>query len=88
MAATPSSLLTLSTREQNIITKAEAAIDADLRKKFERGKPVLIRHALIDYVFDENPRVLEALLDLYSGAGWDIVDYEKNGRKWFSFSEG
>lgn len=87
MAVTPTSLLSLSTTEQNIVTRAETAIDADLRDKFVRGKSVSVRHAVIDFVFDENPRVLDAVLDLYTAAGWEIARYEKDGRKWFSFSE-
>ena len=87
MAVTPASLSNLSTIELNIVTRAETAIDNELRLKFKAGKPVTIRHAVIDFVFDENPRVLATLLDLYETAGWSIIDYQKDGRFWYSFSE-
>ena len=87
MAVTPASLSTLTSTELSVVTRAEAAIDAELRLRFEISKAVLIRQALIDFVYDENPRVLDAVRAVYEATGWKIVEYENDLQRWLSFSE-
>lgn len=87
MAITPASLSTLSSSEVTILNRAEAAIDAELRLKYEINKSVPIRQSLIKSVYEQNPRVLASLISLYEGVGWRVSQYENNNQKWLSFSE-
>lgn len=87
MAITPASLTTLSTNELAVASRVEAAIDAELRLKFETGKAVAIRNVLIRPAVEENPRVLEEVKSRFDAAGWDIVEYDSKEGIWLSMSE-
>lgn len=86
MAITPESLNSLSTAELAVITKAETIIDAELREKFIQNNPVPIRYGIIDFVFDENERVVDQLIENYEDQGWVITKYESKDGRWLNFA--
>lgn len=86
MAVTPQSLIALTTTEQDVVTKAEAAIDIELRLKFVPNLPTKIRFAIIDFVFDENPRVLDSIISRFTAVGWKITEYDGVNGKWLNFA--
>ncbi len=86
MAVTPQSLVALTTEEQEVVTRAETAIDAELRLKFVPNKPTKIRFAIIDFVYDENQRVLDAIINLYTAVGWKIIKYDSDNGPWLNFA--
>lgn len=85
MAVTPASLSSLSSEEQALVSRVETSIDSELRLKYETGKPVHVRNALIREALDANPRVKEALQALYVSAGWVITSYSNDEGEWWSF---
>lgn len=87
MAATPSSLATLSTDELATLTKVEAAIDAELKLKFVSGEAVSIRNVLIRAVLELNPAVFTELKSRYLLAGWAVAEYDSKEGPWLSLSE-
>ena len=89
MAATPTSLLVLSTAQLTALASARAALDAELRLRYVVGEPVKIRHSILDELFLENPAMLDTLLAEYRTAGWTIIEYDSRDQgKWFSFFVG
>ena len=86
MAVTPVSLITLSTNELATITRIESVVDAELRLKYEVGKPVAVRNVLIRPILEENPSLLLELKNRFVATGWDIVEYNSEQGIWLSFS--
>ena len=86
MAVTPVSLLTLSSAEQDLVTRMEAEIDAELRSKYVANKPVYVRAGVLRDLFSANERVLEAVIDLYTSAGWAVKKYNSDDGDWLSFA--
>ena len=86
MAVTPDSLLSLSEDEQALVARVEAKIDSELRLKYEEGKPVYVRNAVLREALDANERVHDALRALYISAGWSIVSYSNDEGEWWAFS--
>lgn len=88
MVLNPNSFATLSAAETEVLEDAQEIIDAELRLKNEDLHIVIVRHAIINAVFNENERVLNALIASYEAVGWKVIAYDNEEQgKWLSFSE-
>lgn len=86
MAVTPSNLTTLSADQASVASRAGAIIDAELRLRYDDGFPIKIRRGSIDFLFNENEQVLNAVLSTYRASGWQIISYSSPDQgDWFSF---
>jgi hypothetical protein len=86
MATTPADLTVLNAAQLAAISRARGIIDAELRLRYAGPFPIKIRRGIIEFLFKENEQVLNAVLDEYRSAGWEVVAYSSSDQgDWFSF---
>ncbi len=88
MTISPSDVETLTSAQETLLARARTLIDGELRLRLYKSGPVKIRRGIIDFMFAQNPQLIDILLDEYRTAGWNVFSYTSPDQgDWYSFND-
>ncbi len=88
MTISPDDVATLTTAQEALLTRARSIIDGELRLRLYQSGPVKIRRGIIDFMFTQNPQLLDVLIAGYRSAGWNVFTYTSADQgAWYSFND-
>ncbi len=88
MTISPSDVSTLTSAQEALLTRARSIIDGELRLRLYQSGAVKIRRGIIDFMFTQNPELIDILMDEYRAAGWSVFRYSSSDQgDWYCFND-